>query len=174
MMSESPATADALVRAVAPEMLAESGRLWCVGALIADPRGRVYVQKRAPHRALFPNCWDIAGGHVEAGETLHQALGREIAEETGWRLSRVLHLIDVYDWEDAWSTDGRPRREADFVVIVDGDLERARLETDRFSTWRWVGRDDLDVLRENRAPGDDFIIQLVERGLAWLSSSHWE
>lgn len=168
MTAEPETTADALVRATASHMLVEAGRLWCVGALITDGRGRIYVQQRAPHRALFPNCWDVAGGHVEPGESLHTALAREIAEETGWRLTRVLYLIDVYDWEDAWSTDGRPRREADFVVNVAGDLDRPQLEHDRFSTWRWVGRDDLVILRENRAPGDDFIIQLVERGLDWL------
>ncbi len=60
-------------------------------------------------------------------------------------------------------------READFVVQVEGDLAHPQIEQDRFSTWRWIGRADLDVLRENRAPGDDFIIQLVTRGLAWLN-----
>lgn len=169
MTSDPAATADTLVRAKAPLMLAGDDRQWCVGALITDGRGRIYVQQRAPNRALFPNCWDVAGGHVEPGETLHQALAREIAEETGWRLREVLHLLDVYDWEDSWSTDGRPRREADFVVQVEGDLAHPQIEQDRFSTWRWVGRADLDVLRENRAPGDDFIIHLVERGLDWLS-----
>ena len=54
-------------------------------------------------------------------------------------------------------------------MTVAGDLAQPRIEADKFSTWRWVGPDDLDILRENRAPGDDFIIQLVTRGLAWLN-----
>ncbi len=168
MTKASPHTADDLVATASPALATPTQRLWCVGALITDGRGRLYVQERAPDRPLFPNCWDVAGGHVEPGENLHQALAREINEETGWQLDRVLHLVDVYDWEDAWSSDGKPRREADFVVAVAGDLQRPQIEQDKFSTWRWVGPDDLDLLRENRAPGDDFIIELVARGLSWL------
>lgn len=168
MTDDSTPTADSLVAAAAPALVGPTDRLWCVGALISDGAGHIFVQQRAAHRKLFPNCWDVAGGHVEPGETLHQALAREINEETGWRLERVLQLVDAYDWEDSWSTDGRPRREADFIVTVAGDLAQPHIEADKFSTWRWVGPDDLDVLRENRAPGDDFIIQLVKRGLAWL------
>lgn len=59
------------------------GRECVVGALIADSADRVFVQKRSTNRRLFPGCWDIAGGHVEPGEMLEQALAREIREETG-------------------------------------------------------------------------------------------
>ncbi|HRF48576.1 MAG TPA: NUDIX domain-containing protein [Anaerolineales bacterium] len=169
MTVDGTPTADALVAAAAPALAGPTDRLWCVGGLITDDAGRIYVQKRAANRPLFPNCWDVAGGHVEPGESLQQALAREVHEETGWRLERVLHLVDAYDWDDSWSTDGRPRREADFIVTVSGDLFNPRIETDKFSTWRWIGPDDLGVLGENRAPGDDFIIQLVARGLAWLN-----
>jgi hypothetical protein len=159
-------TADDWLRATAPAMLhAPPETLFCVGALIIDRAGRVFVQKRAPDRKLFPGCWDIAGGHVEPGESLHQALGREIQEETGWRLRAVKALVAVYDWAPDGPSDDQPRREADFLVEVDGDLDRPQIEADKFTNWRWVTRADLPVLRENRAPGDDFILDLVTRAL---------
>jgi 8-oxo-dGTP pyrophosphatase MutT (NUDIX family) len=43
---------------------------------------------RRPDTGL-PGTWDVAGGHVEPGETPQQALAREIEEETGWRLRRI-------------------------------------------------------------------------------------
>ena len=35
----------------------------CVGALIRDARGRVFVQHRSVTRKLLPGTWDIVGGH---------------------------------------------------------------------------------------------------------------
>jgi nucleoside triphosphatase len=32
---------------------------------------------------VFPNAWVMPGGHIESGETLEEALIREINEETG-------------------------------------------------------------------------------------------
>ena len=43
--------------------------------------GRVLLGRRAPHRKRAPDCWDIIGGAVEAGETPDRALIREVQEE---------------------------------------------------------------------------------------------
>ncbi|NED80879.1 NUDIX domain-containing protein [Streptomyces sp. SID11233] len=51
------------------------GEVWAVGAVILDRDGRAFAQRRGPHRRLFPDCWDIVGGHVEAGESLLDAPG---------------------------------------------------------------------------------------------------
>ena len=56
-------------------------------ALVLDDDGRVFVQRRSPDRRLFPNCWDVVGGHIEPGESVEDALRREVNEETGWQLS---------------------------------------------------------------------------------------
>lgn len=75
------------------------GRECVVGGLILDRLGRVLVQKRSMSRRLFPACWDIPGGHVESGETLYQGLAREIREETGWELARIVDLVSAFDWK---------------------------------------------------------------------------
>jgi 8-oxo-dGTP diphosphatase len=56
----------------------------CVGALVYDRHGRLLLIRRAnePGRGL----WSLPGGRVEPGETDHQALIREVAEETGLRV----------------------------------------------------------------------------------------
>jgi mutator protein MutT len=137
------------------------GRVCVVGGLIVNETGRLFVQKRATHRGPFPGAWDVAGGHVEQGETLRQALAREIAEETGWRLSRMVQLLDAFDWEQGTEAV----REFDFVVEVDGDLDRPQIEAEKFSEYRWIGLADLDVLAENRPPEDRVVLNLARRAL---------
>ena len=88
-------------------------------ALIADPVGRIFAQKRAADRRLFPGCWDIAGGHVEPGESLEAALRREVAEETG-REVRILALLHIFDWSTGAGADLVRKREFDFLVEAQG------------------------------------------------------
>jgi len=51
-----------------------------VGGLVLD-RGKVLLVKRAKEPSRGE--WSIPGGLVELGETLHQAVVREVHEETG-------------------------------------------------------------------------------------------
>jgi 8-oxo-dGTP diphosphatase len=65
-----------------------------VGAVIVDGEGRVLIIQRGtePRKGL----WSIPGGLVELGETLVEAVKREIAEETGLVIEPVA-MIEVID-----------------------------------------------------------------------------
>jgi RimJ/RimL family protein N-acetyltransferase len=129
----------------------------CVGALIQDEQQRVYVQRRTAARRLFPEIWDIVGGHLEEGETPEQALGREVEEETGWRVREI--VATVADWE--WEHEGRVRRELDYLITVDGDLRQPRLEEGKHDAGAWVGPDNLELLMVNRTDGDRRLRDIV-------------
>ena len=60
-----------------------------VAGLVSDPRGRV-LMIRSPRRD-----WEFPGGQVEEGESLTDALRREVLEETGITVS-VGMLVGVY------------------------------------------------------------------------------
>jgi mutator protein MutT len=45
--------------------------------------GMVLLVRRSLHRSTYPGLWSFPGGHVEQGETLADALVREVQEEVG-------------------------------------------------------------------------------------------
>lgn len=139
------------------------GEVWTVGAVILNQNGEAFAQKRSSDRRLFPDTWDIVGGHVEAGEFLLDALAREVQEETGWRLRRVCRFLGTSTWT---GDDGAGlRHEVDYLVEVDGDLGHPALEWSKHSAYDWFGAHNLTRLKENRAPGEFLIHDLIARAV---------
>jgi len=55
-----------------------------VHVLVFNDRGELLLQKRSMNKDVAPGKWDTSvGGHVNAGETIHEALRREMEEELG-------------------------------------------------------------------------------------------
>ncbi|MFB6165611.1 MAG: NUDIX domain-containing protein [Haloarculaceae archaeon] len=54
----------------------DDGLTWAVGGVVSDDAGRVLLVRE-------DGRWFAPGGEVETGETLEEALVREVAEETG-------------------------------------------------------------------------------------------
>jgi len=139
-----------------------AGKQCLVGAVIINAQGQAFVQKRAATRRLWPGCWDLAGGHVEPGETFEEALRREIREETGWELTRIGAIIDLYDGQ---TESGEKLYEVDFLVEVEGDLEHPQLEWSKNSEFRWLDLSEIELLKENRQEVDMFVYDIVKKGL---------
>jgi len=78
-------------------------------AIIRD--GRVLVARRARGPAL--GIWTLPGGVVEAGETLNEALVREIDEETGMTVEPVA----LAGHREVMARDGNGRAERHFVIL---------------------------------------------------------
>ena len=83
-----------------------------VGVLI-DAEGRFLLTSR-PAGKVYAGYWEFPGGKLEAGESVEQALRRELHEELGieigavqpWQVEELdypharvrLHFCKVYDW----------------------------------------------------------------------------
>lgn len=120
-------------------MSAAVPRIGVGGVVVVD--GRVLLIRRA--KAPLLGRWTIPGGTVELGETLEQALAREMEEETGLEVEPI-EMLTVFD---------RIEREGGEVVfhyvIVDYLCRHvsgeARAGSDALEA-RWVAPGELEPL----------------------------
>jgi len=61
---------------------------------LIENQGEYLLCKMADNRGVFPGQWALSGGGMEPGETMEQALRREIAEELGEQL--VISRVTVW------------------------------------------------------------------------------
>jgi len=108
------------------------------GLLLRDDQ--VLMARRNANRRLYPGTWSFPGGHVETGETLEQALIRELAEEIGVLVNdarfltridvssddrqscRSFHLYGIEDWGGEPTNLGNEHSEIGWIPLVEAVL----------------------------------------------------
>lgn len=117
-----------------------------VGAVIVrvGPDGARHVLLVRRAQEPLKGQWSLPGGAVELGETLEEAICREVLEETGL----LVETVDVVEAFDRISHDAEGRVQFHYVLIdflcreTGGALACA---TDALEA-RWAGPDELDGL----------------------------
>ena len=91
-----------------------------------DNNGNVYFQVRSDANKLYTT----ASGHVQAGETLNQAFGREVKEEIGIDIDfEKAELVRVNHWKMDKEKNGKIIKDRAFANIYILNIET---EPDRF------------------------------------------
>lgn len=94
---------------------------------VFNSRGELYLQQRPDWKDIQPGKWDTAmGGHIDYGETVGEALAREVYEELGLKSSEyTARLVRKYVYESA------VEREMVYVhtTVYDGELHPSPTET---------------------------------------------
>jgi 8-oxo-dGTP diphosphatase len=132
-----------------------------VGAVIVKD-GQVLIVKRGhePRKGE----WSLPGGRVELGESLMDAVRREIREETGLEIE-VGPVVEIFD--RIHRLDGRVRYH--FVIVdylctrVGGELCAA----DDAEDAAWVSSDELEDYGVN-----EFAAAVIRKGLEMVHGSH--
>ncbi len=121
-----------------------------VAGILEDGEGRLLLAQRPPG-AHLAGAWEFPGGKLEPGESVFDALRRELDEELDVRIDGPLQSILTVPWSDAH--------------------KRIRLEALRVPTWhgtpcamegqqlRWEFPQDIDALE--LAPADQPVLEAL-------------
>jgi len=106
--------------------------------IVAVTHGARLLLARQPHWP--PKRHSVLAGFVEPGETLEEAVVREVAEEAGLRLTRVhYHSSQPWPFPASLMLGFTAEAEAEAIRLLDQELEAAR----------WVARDGLAAALES-------------------------
>ncbi|MGV3512330.1 MAG: RNA pyrophosphohydrolase [Novosphingobium sp.] len=129
----------------------------CVGVMLVNSAGRVFVGKRIDNKEM--DAWQMPQGGIDDGEDLHAAALRELQEETGVASHLVTIIAEtrdelLYDLPDflmgkMWGGKFRGQRQKWLLMRFageDADIDLNAHEHAEFEAWRWVEPEQVPEL----------------------------
>ena len=106
-----------------------------VGAIILSEADEVLCALRSPEMSL-PNYWEFPGGKIEVGESIQEAVIREIKEETGLTIfhPRLVGVKQFYDHN----------HERYLVFFYIADKFTGTVKASDEGTLTWMTKDELE------------------------------
>jgi 8-oxo-dGTP diphosphatase len=110
--------------------------------ILENPRGQILLYLRDDEPSIpFPHHWDLFGGHVEPGETVQEALVREVREE----LDLDLDDFTFFRRYECLEGDAFPNVKHVFTARIDRSSDSLTLrEGERLA---WFDRSEIPGLR---------------------------
>jgi len=140
----------------------ELGYRPCVGVMLVNKAGKVFVGKRIDQRETIGTrdiFWQMPQGGVDEGEDLIAAAWRELHEETGVTCDNatILKQMDeeiAYDLPaelvgKLWGGKYRGQLQSWFLIRFtgsDADINLAAYDPPEFSDWKWADPEHLPDL----------------------------
>ena len=121
--------------------------LWrrTVSCWIMNKKGEVLLQKRTANKLRNPNKWAKTGGQVDSGETVEEAIFREVKEELGIEIHKnQIKVIDIHK-----SDDENKRFSYNFIFIVNYKIDDYVLQKEEVADVRYATIEEMELARKN-------------------------
>ncbi|MEK0446132.1 MAG: hypothetical protein RLZZ399_1453 [Verrucomicrobiota bacterium] len=119
-----------------------------VAAILRNPEGRILICERLGN----PGAWQFPQGGVDAGESLEEALAREIEEEIGVTRDLCRPIAQAgpfrYEFGDGRKVKGFHGKDQHFFLVhFSGSPEAIRVDlpNPEFQAYRWIFPGDFSL-----------------------------
>ena len=135
-----------------PEDIAKLPYRPCVGVMLVNGEGKVFVGQRIDNDAP---AWQMPQGGIDEGETPLAAALRELGEETGLPADAVTVESETSDWvtydlphelvPKIWKGRFKGQKQKWVLMRFTGSDDLINIETEHpeFSEWCWLPESDL-------------------------------
>lgn len=119
-----------------------------VAAFIINDKKQVLLQKRSANKRFNPNKWALCAGHVDAYESLEDAILREIKEEVGLNISKD----DLHQFGEREFTirDSNSHITYFYYIKSNSNEKDFIIQKEELSEVKWFDIDDvIDMIKKN-------------------------
>ncbi|MBO6195657.1 MAG: NUDIX domain-containing protein [Bacilli bacterium] len=115
-----------------------------VSCFILNKNGEVLLQRRSMTKKKNPGIWSKTGGHVDAGETLINALKREVKEEIGLEMddNNIFFMNKFKSSNPNYFSYG-------YIYITDNKISDFNLQLDEVDKVEYFKIEDLENEKRN-------------------------
>ena len=119
-----------------------------VAAFIINDKKQVLLQKRSANKRFNPNKWALCAGHVDAYESLGDAILREIKEEVGLDISKD----DLHQFGEREFTIRDSNSHITYFYYIRSNLNEKEfiIQKEELSEVKWFDIDEvIDMIKKN-------------------------
>ena len=119
-----------------------------VAAFIINDKKQVLLQKRSANKRFNPNKWALCAGHVDAYESLEDAILREIKEEVGLDISKD----DLHQFGEREFTIRDSNSHITYFYYIRSNLNEKDfvIQKEELSEVKWFDIDDvIEMIKKN-------------------------
>ena len=119
--------------------------------LVIRSEGRFLLVQRSEKDDIFPGQWQNMGGKIEIGETVENAIAREMMEEVGLKLESTPIFLHSYSWKK--DDDSPTKLGLIFLIDIQKRIEEIEVKLcDELDKFGWY---TIDEAKEIKTIGPD-------------------
>lgn len=101
--------------------------------IVREKDDKVFIARRKESKEFSPGLWETIGGRIEKGETIEEALKREVQEElnVGIKSFKFFGNYEYRDYNKLFKT---------FIVELKKEPVSNKLD---FEEWGWFSREEI-------------------------------
>ena len=104
--------------------------------LVIRCQGKFLLVQRSETDDIFPGFWQNMGGKIEIGETVENAIAREMEEEVGLKLDSTPIFLHSYSWKK--DDDSPTKLGLIFLIEFGGRIEDQEIKLcDELERYGW-------------------------------------